>query len=125
MHLMEVPPPARSVVRSNHVVGTGRDAVRVLELQGGIRFAGAERVVREAVGTVPAEGGIALDLTMVHSLDDVARRMLREVVRRLALDGHEVFVVDPESVLPDPGDATRVTVVGSHDTTPASDRRGR
>jgi glutaminase len=113
MHLMEVPPPARSVVRSNHVVGSGSDAIRVLELQGGIRFAGAERVVREAVGTVPAEAGMALDLTMVHSLDDVSRRMLLEVARRITLDGHHVFIVDPELVLPDPdpGDGGRVTVV--------------
>lgn len=113
MHLMEVPPPARSVVRSNHVVGSGPDAIRVLELQGGIRFAGAERVVREAVGSAPAEAGLALDLTKVFSLDDVARRMLLEVARRLTLDGHDVYVVDPESVLsdPDPGDGGRVIVV--------------
>ena len=113
MHLMEVPPAARSAVRSNHVVGTGASAIRVLQLQGEIRFAGAERVVREAVSTVPAEAGMAIDLTMVHSLDDVARRMLREVARRVTLDGHEVVVVDPESVLPDPGEGGGVTVVDS------------
>ena len=115
MHLMEVPPPARSVVRSDHVVGSGADAIRVLELQGGIRFAGAERVVREAVASEPAAAGLALDLTMVHSLDDVARRMLLEVARRLTLDGHDVYVVDPESVLPDPdpGEGGRVTVLDS------------
>ncbi|WP_224279389.1 glutaminase [Nocardioides lacusdianchii] len=115
MHLMEVPPPARSVVRSNHVVRSGPDAIRVLELQGGIRFAGAERVVREAVASEPAAAGLALDLTMVHSLDDVARRMLLEVARRLTLDGHDVYVVDPESVLPDPdpGEGGRVTVLDS------------
>lgn len=113
MHLMEVPPAARSAVRSNHVVGTGASAIRVLQLQGEIRFAGAERVVREAVSTVPAEAGMAIDLTMVHSLDDVARRMLLEVARRVTLDGHEVVVVDPESVLPDPGEGGGVTVVDS------------
>jgi glutaminase len=63
LHLMEVPPPARAVVRSNHVVGTGLDAIRVLQLQGGIRFAAAERVVREAVHTAPGETRVALDLT--------------------------------------------------------------
>lgn len=113
LHVMEVPPPGRAVVRSNHVAGSGQAAVRVLQLQGGIGFAAAERVVREAVSTAPREAGVALDLTMVHSIDDVARRMLLEVVRRLTLDGHEVYLVDPESVIPDPdpGDGGRVTVV--------------
>ncbi|WP_182526545.1 glutaminase [Nocardioides dongkuii] len=117
LHLMEVPPAARAVVRSNHVVGTGPDAVRVFQLQGGIRFAGAERVVREAVDTAPAETTVALDLTRVSSIDDVARRMLLEIARRLTLDGHDVYLVDPESILPDPdpGDGGRVIVVGELD----------
>ncbi|MFE0422494.1 glutaminase [Streptomyces sp. NPDC058953] len=113
LHVMEVPAAARAIVRSSHVVGVGPHAVRVLQLQGGIAFAGAERVVREVVNTAPAEVGVALDLTMVYSIDDVARRMLLEVVRRLTLDGHEVYLVDPESIMPDPdpGDGGRVTVV--------------
>ncbi|WP_181787311.1 glutaminase [Streptomyces phytophilus] len=113
LHVMEVPPAARAVVRSNHVVGGGPGAIRVVQLQGGIGFAAAERVVREVVSTAPREAGVALDLTMVHSIDDVARRMLLEVARRLTLDGHEVYLVDPESVVPDPdpGDGGRVTVV--------------
>ncbi|WP_127481193.1 glutaminase [Nocardioides pantholopis] len=119
LHLMEVPPAARAVVRSNHVVGAGPDAVRVLQLQGGIRFAGAERVVREAVETVRAEARVAVDLTMVSSIDDVARRMLLEVARRLTLEGHRVYLVDPDSILPDPdpGDGVRVIVVGDLDET--------
>ncbi|MBZ2199067.1 glutaminase [Occultella gossypii] len=113
LHVMEVPAAARAVVRSNHVVGAGPSAIRVLQLQGGIRFAGAERIVREAVDTAPPEARVALDLTMVYSIDDVARRMLLEVVRRLTLDGHEVYLVDPESLIPDPdpGDGGQVTVV--------------
>ncbi|QEV99787.1 glutaminase [Microbacterium caowuchunii] len=41
------------------------------------------------------------------------RRMLLEAVRRLTLDGHDVYLVDPESMIPDPrpGDGGRVTVV--------------
>lgn len=117
LHVMEVPPTARAVVRSNHVVGTGPNAIRVLQLQGGIRFAGAERIVREAVDTAPAEARVALDLTMVYSIDDVSRRMLLEVVRRLTLDGHDVYLVDPESIVPDPdpGDGGRVIVVADLD----------
>ncbi|MFL1376703.1 MULTISPECIES: glutaminase [unclassified Nocardiopsis] len=115
LHLMEVPAPARAVVHGTRVVGAGADAVRVVELQGAIRFSGAERLVRDMVATAPGEPGVALDLTLVHSLDDVARRMLLEVVRRLTLDGHEVYLVDPEDVVPepDPGDGGRVTVVGT------------
>ncbi|TDC79145.1 glutaminase [Streptomyces hainanensis] len=115
LHVMEVPATARAVVRSNRVVGSGPNALRVLELQGGIGFAGAERVVREAVATSPPENRVVLDLTRVYSIDDVARRVLLEIVRRLTLDGHEVYLVDPESIVPDPdpGDGGRVTVVGS------------
>ncbi|WP_197383692.1 glutaminase [Mycolicibacterium mengxianglii] len=115
LHVMEVPAAARSVVRSNYVVGAGPNAIRVLELQGGIRFAGAERVVREVMDTAPTEAPVALDLTMVYSIDDVARRMLLEIVRRLTLDGHDVYLIDPEFIIPDPdpGDGGRVSVVSS------------
>ncbi|NED97086.1 glutaminase [Phytoactinopolyspora alkaliphila] len=114
LHVMEVPATARAVVRSNHVRGSGPAAIRVFRLQGGIGFAGAERVLREIVETAPREARVALDLTMVFSIDDVARRMLLEAARRLTLEGHEVYLVDPESMIPepDPGDGGRVTIVG-------------
>ncbi|WP_395577048.1 glutaminase [Streptomyces sp. BK79] len=117
LHVMETPAAARAVVRSHHVVGDGPDALRVLQLQGGIGFAGAERVLQGAMTIPPSGTRVALDLTMVHSIDDVARRMLLEVARRLTLNGHEVYLVDPESVMPDPdpGDGGRVTVVDAVD----------
>ncbi|MFF8638262.1 glutaminase [Streptomyces pilosus] len=117
LHVMEVPAAARAVVRSHHVVGSGPNALRVLQLQGGIGFAGAERVAQQAVDIPPSDARVALDLTRVHSIDDVARRVLLEVVRRLTLDGHEVYLVDPESIMPDPdpGDGGRVTVVDDVD----------
>jgi glutaminase len=117
LHVMESPAAARVVVRSSHVVGAGHRAIRVLQLQGGIRFAGAERVVREAVALPDADTRVALDLTMIHSIDDVARRMLLEAVRRLALDGRAVYVIDPDSILPglDEGDRPGIVVVGDLD----------
>ncbi len=104
LHLMEVPAAARSVLREHAPSGT--ETVRIFDLQGSIRFAGAERVVREIVRTDIAEDRVALDLTAVHSLDDVARRMLLEVARRLSIEGKEVFLVDPDTVIPDPDPGT-------------------
>lgn len=117
LHVMEVPAAARAVVRSNHVVAGGPSALRVLQLQGGIGFAGAERVVQEAMAISRSEVRVALDLTRVHSIDDVARRVLLEIARRLTLNGHDVYLVDPESMMPDPdpGDGGRVTVVDNLD----------
>ncbi|MGW0759834.1 glutaminase [Streptomyces sp. NPDC002814] len=117
LHVMEVPAASRAVVRSNHVVGSGSNALRVLRLQGVIGFAGAERVVQKAMGISPSDVRVALDLTRVFSIDDVARRVLLEVVRRLTLNGHEVYLVDPESIMPDPdpGDGGRVAVVDNVD----------
>ncbi|MGW7400247.1 glutaminase [Streptomyces cyaneofuscatus] len=113
LHVMEVPSAGRAVVRSSHVLGSGPDALRVLELQGGIGFAGAERVVREVLDTDPQETRVAIGLTRVHAIDDVARRMVLEIARRLTLDGRQVYLVDPETVIPDPdpGDGGRVTVI--------------
>ncbi|MEU5297703.1 glutaminase [Streptomyces umbrinus] len=117
LHVKEVPAAARAVVRSNHVVGSGPNALRVLQLQGGIGFSGAERVVQEAMDISPAEVRVAVDLTRVYSIDDVARRVLLEVARRLTLNGHEVYLVDPESIMPDPdpGDGGRITLVDNVD----------
>ncbi|WP_419664961.1 glutaminase [Streptomyces sp. 2-1] len=117
LHVMEVPAAARAVVRSSHVVGSGPNALRVLQLQGGIGFSGAERIVQEAMDISPAEVRVAVDLTRVYSIDDVARRVLLEVARRLTLNGHEVYLVDPESIMPDPdpGDGGRITLVDNVD----------
>ncbi|MFJ4225884.1 glutaminase [Microbacterium sp. NPDC089695] len=113
LHVMEVPPTARAVVRSHRTRGQGAEAIRVLRLQGGIRFAGAERFVREMVDHPPTEPRVAFDLALVSSIDDVGRRMLLEAVKRLSREGREVFLVDPEGMVPDPdpGAGARVTVV--------------
>ncbi|AVM01372.1 glutaminase [Gordonia iterans] len=113
MHLMEVPASTSSVVRRRRSLGSGPLATDVLSLQGALRFAAAERVVREFVDRPPTQRRVAISLRRVQSLDDVSRRMLLEVVRRLSLDGHDVFVIDPDGVLPDPDPGTggRLTVL--------------
>lgn len=102
MHLMEVAPPARSVVHSTRVIGEGDEAVRVFELSGTIGFAAAERVLQRLSHETPSERVLVVDLSNVHSIADVARRMLLEGMRRLRLDGHSVHLVDADEVLPDP-----------------------
>lgn len=106
LHLMEVAPPARAVLHATHVVGEGPDAVRVYELSGTIGFSGAERVLQHLTDEPPSERVIAVDFTGVHAIESVARRMLLEAMRRLRRDGHTVYLVDDDGVLPerDPGD---------------------
>jgi len=100
MHLMEVPPPARSLVRGRTDLPGDRDGHGwVYELQGSITFVGMERVLRYLTEEPPTEAAVILDLTRVHEVRDVGRRMLLEAVRRLVLDGHEVTLVDPEGLL--------------------------
>ena len=93
LHLMDVPPPARSVVRQVGAQDLNGQSVHVYDLQGDIRFAGAERVVRLIVDEPPTEKIVAFDLVDVHSLDEPAMRLLMEMVKRLDADGHEVWIV--------------------------------
>ncbi len=108
MHLMEVAPPARSVIQSSRLVEHRGEEMRVYYLAGTIGFSGAEHVVRRLTEHPPEQRRIALDLTGVHSVSDVGRRMLLEAARRLRLDGHEVHLADAEDVMPDadPGDGS-------------------
>ncbi len=99
LHVMEIPSAASSVVRSNQVQASERGPVRVLRLQGGIRFAGAERIVREAEEIEADDARAVFDISLVYSLDAVARRLLLEVTRRLTDGGQEVYFVDPQGIL--------------------------
>jgi glutaminase len=71
--------------------------------------------VRDLTDAEELSPEVVLDLSRVHSVNDVARRMLLEVVRRLVLAGHRVVLVDPEETLPDPdcGDGVRPRVAAS------------
>ncbi len=123
MHLMEVPPPARSVVRGQRALALrGEDGEEVetwlYELQGSADFVGLEGLLRNLDRNPPQTHEVVLDLTHVHEVLDVGRRMLLEGARRLTLDGHHVTFVDPEGLLSgdepdalDVGDGAEAAVV--------------
>lgn len=116
MHLMDVAQEGRSALRDSYV-SEGDDPVTVYEVQGDLRFAGAETVVRAIAESEHTTRRVALDLTRVYRLHDVGRRMLLECVRRLGLDGVDVVLVDPERTLPDAvgAESARLEIVDSLD----------
>lgn len=104
MHLMDVPPPARSVVHGSRSVDfdgvpDGRLDAWVYDLQGSVDFVEMEQLLRELSETPPEAEEVVLDLGAVHEVRDVGRRMLLEGARRLGLDGHNVTFVDPDRLL--------------------------
>ncbi len=102
LHMMDAPQPARATIRRAHTIRRADgDEATVYALHGSIQFAGAERLLRdlEAADIVTRE--VVLDLSRVHSVNVVARRMLLEAVSRLKLDGHRVVVLDPDDVVPE------------------------
>lgn len=104
LHMMDAPQPARATIRRAHALrrDDGSEAT-AYALHGSIQFAGAERLLRDLSEADLTTREVVLDLGRVHSVNDVAHRMLLEAVRRLRLDGHEVTLVDPEGVLPGAG----------------------
>ena len=99
MHVMNVPTVARSALRANYQVGSGDESMRLIQLQGRIRFAGVERVIREIVES-PMEGSkVALDVTRVYAVDEVAQSMLLELMRRLRNDGYKVYLIDNDETI--------------------------
>ncbi|NYG59269.1 glutaminase [Nocardioides daedukensis] len=96
LHMMDVAPQPTAALRQQYA----DDSRTVYRLQGNLRFAGTETVVRAVSEADVETERVVLDLTRVNSVDDVSRRMLDEVVRRLAIDGVRVELIDPEGVLP-------------------------
>lgn len=104
-HLMEVETTGSRALRD---IRTDGDTTTV-DLQGTVNFSGAEAVLHELDGTAPPSGTVVVDVSRVDAFTDVGRRMVLEAMRRLAIDGLEVGLFDPESKLPDPdmGDGNR------------------
>lgn len=102
MHLMATPPRGPVGVRSIKQREVQGAPASIVVLQGAVHFSEAEQALR-ALMTIPvSEEPVYLELRRVSEVNDVARRMLLEGVRRLRLDGRPVTLVDPDGVLHDP-----------------------
>jgi glutaminase len=103
MHLMDVEPYGSSVLRSIR----DEDGESTIELQGVVQFGGAEMLL-DALSRDTSSGTVVFDVSRVNRFSDVGRRMTLEGMRRIALDGRDVALIDPDGVLPDPnlGDGT-------------------
>lgn len=108
MHLMEAEPHGASALRRS----TPQNGATVYELQGVVQFSGAEQVLERLASDAIATPIVALDVSRVDRFNDVGRRMVLEGLRRLALDGFAVELIDPDEMLPEPdlGDGTLPTV---------------
>ncbi|MGJ0389952.1 glutaminase [Microbacterium sp. CGR1] len=94
LHLMTSTDVARSVSRR-----VEHDGATVHEIAGDLHFMEAERVLRGFAEEPEGDDPVIVDLDRVQRANDIAKRMLLEGVRRLHLDGHDVRIVDPWSVL--------------------------
>ena len=99
MHVMNIPTVARSAIRANYRIGSGEKITQVIQLQGRIRFAGAERVIRDIVDTHYTGTRIALDISRVYSVDEVAQHMLLEIMRRMRHEGYTVYLIDQDDTI--------------------------
>lgn len=113
MHIMSAPEPARSVIRRDRMLRGPRRTVRVCSLQGTIGFSGAERVLRTLTGPQDSPYALVLDVRRAYTVDDVARRMLSELLRRHLMTGQNVGLVDPHQLLPRDGLPEGVELLGS------------
>lgn len=98
LHLLDAGIFGSNTIRS---VSEGEEET-VIRLQGIIQFSGAEAILHRMASLESDPGTMVFDLTRVTRLDDMARRMFLEGLRRLTEDGHRVELIDPDDVLPDP-----------------------
>ena len=79
-----------------------RGLVTLVRLQGGIDFAGAEEFLDSVADRDFSTKRVVVDMRRVNASNPVGRRMVKEGLRRLRLDGLQVAVLDPEEMLGEP-----------------------
>ncbi|MGA9872206.1 MAG: glutaminase A [Rhodococcus sp. (in: high G+C Gram-positive bacteria)] len=95
LHMMHVSPTGQSAIRA---IGEEEGSTSI-DLQGDLRFAGAESVIVRLTEGFPEHHTIVFDLEHVRAVDDAARGLLRQAFERLREDGHEVEVRDPHELM--------------------------
>lgn len=95
LHMMHVSSTGQSAIRAVH----DREESCRVELQGDLRFAGAETVVARFTEGFPGRRMIEVDFRHVREVDEAARGLLNESLFRLREDGYEVDVIDPNALL--------------------------
>lgn len=102
LHLMINEQHSSTAVRGMRTVDDDGEHTTSVRLQGTLRFSGAERALR-AITEAHEEGELAqrvvFDYSRVEQVSSVGRTMMRELRRRLEMDGHVVVDDDPEGVL--------------------------
>ena len=98
MHLMSSVTRRGTAVRSVRQ----RGLVTLVRLQGGIDFAGAEEFLDSVADRDFSTKRVVVDMRRVNASNPVGRRMVKEGLRRLRLDGLQVAVLDPEEMLGEP-----------------------
>ena len=108
-HLMDAEPFGSRSLRGVRDV----DDATVVDLQGPINFMAAEIMLNRLVNEEIEKDKVVFDVSRVGIVNDVGRRMVLEGMRRLRLDGKQIFLRDPEEVFPDPdmGDGVYPTMV--------------
>ncbi len=80
-------PPAETALLAAHGAAT-----RVLELQGDLRFATLEPVLREVAQSAPGREGLLLDFKRVNHADETATRLLARLIEHCAARGEHVVL---------------------------------
>ncbi len=96
LHMMHVSPTGDSAVRTT---ADGENEATV-ELQGDLRFAGAESIL-VALSRTTARA-LVLDFEHVRAIDDAARSLLQHAVDRLREENRDVTIRDPQNLMSAP-----------------------